>query len=121
MPERLDDRRLLLDHLEQPVVLDHDQRVDALAELVDPGLGLLGALAALERERLRDDADGERAELAAPSSATIGAAPVPVPPPSPAVTKTMSAPLSASFSSSRDLVRGRAGRPPGRRRRRGRA
>ena len=30
-----------------------------------------------------------------------GAAPVPVPPPSPAVTKTMSAPFSASFSSSR--------------------
>ena len=36
-----------------------------------------------------------------PSSATIGAPPVPVPPPSPAVTKIMSAPLSASFSSSR--------------------
>ena len=31
-----------------------------------------------------------------------GAAPVPVPPPSPAVTKTMSAPLSASLMSSRD-------------------
>ena len=31
-----------------------------------------------------------------------GAAPVPVPPPSPAVTKTMSAPLSASLISSRD-------------------
>ena len=30
-----------------------------------------------------------------------GAAPVPVPPPSPAVTNTMSAPFSASFSSSR--------------------
>ena len=36
-----------------------------------------------------------------PSSATTGAAPVPVPPPSPAVTKIMSAPFSASFSSSR--------------------
>ena len=35
------------------------------------------------------------------SSATTGAPPVPVPPPSPAVTKIMSAPLSASFSSSR--------------------
>ena len=35
------------------------------------------------------------------SSATIGAPPVPVPPPSPAVTKTMSAPFSDSFSSSR--------------------
>ncbi len=43
--------------------------------------------------------------VSAPSSrpicATTGAAPVPVPPPSPAVTKTMSAPFSASFSSSR--------------------
>ena len=36
-----------------------------------------------------------------PSSATTGAPPVPVPPPSPAVMKIMSAPLSASFSSSR--------------------
>ena len=35
-------------------------------------------------------------------SAMTGAAPVPVPPPSPAVTKTMSAPLSASLMSSRD-------------------
>jgi hypothetical protein len=34
-------------------------------------------------------------------SAITGAAPVPVPPPSPAVTKTMSAPLSASLISSR--------------------
>ncbi len=30
-PERVDDRRVLLDDLEQPVVLDHDQRVDLLA------------------------------------------------------------------------------------------
>ena len=45
-------------------------------------------------------------------SATIGAAPVPVPPPSPAVTKTMSAPFSASFSSSRLSMRG--GVPDGR-------
>ena len=35
------------------------------------------------------------------TSAITGAAPVPVPPPSPAVTKTMSAPLSASLISSR--------------------
>ncbi len=34
-------------------------------------------------------------------SAITGAAPVPVPPPSPAVTKTMSAPFSASLMSSR--------------------
>ena len=62
--ERVDDRRLLLDDLEQPVVLDHDQRVDAVAQVVDPVLGLLRAPAALEGERLGDDADGERAELA---------------------------------------------------------
>ena len=65
MPERVDDRGALLDHLEQAVVLDHDQRVDAVAEVLDPLLGLLRALAALERERPGDDADGERAELAA--------------------------------------------------------
>ena len=35
-----------------------------VAEALDALLGLLGALAALERERLRDDADGERADLA---------------------------------------------------------
>ena len=56
---------VLLDHLEQAVVLDHDQRVDAVAQRLDPCLGLLGAQLALERERPRDDADGERAELAA--------------------------------------------------------
>ena len=43
--------------------------------------------------------------VSAPSSRAIsamtGAAPVPVPPPLPAVTNTMSAPFSASFSSSR--------------------
>ena len=43
--------------------------------------------------------------VSAPSSRAIsamtGAEPVPVPPPSPAVTNTMSAPFSASFSSSR--------------------
>ena len=41
------------------------------------------------------------APISCASLATTGAAPVPVPPPSPAVTKTMSAPFSASFSSSR--------------------
>ena len=42
-----------------------------------------------------------RASSSRASSAITGAAPVPVPPPSPAVTNTMSAPLSASFNSSR--------------------
>ena len=64
-PERLGHRRPLLDHLQQAVVLDHDQRVDAVAQVLDALLGLLRALAALERERLRDDADGQRLELAA--------------------------------------------------------
>ncbi len=36
------------------------------------------------------------------TSAIIGAAPVPVPPPSPQVMKTMSAPVSSSFSFSLD-------------------
>ena len=63
-PERVHDRRVLVDHLQQPVVLDHDQRVDVLAQVADPELGLLGALAALERERPRHDADRDRLELA---------------------------------------------------------
>ena len=54
----------LLDDLEQPVVRDDDQRVHLLLEVRDPDLRLLGALAALERERARDDPDGERADLA---------------------------------------------------------
>jgi hypothetical protein len=62
-PECLHDRGLLLDHLKQAVVLDHDQRVHLLAEVLDPQLRLLGALAPLERERPRHDAHRERAEL----------------------------------------------------------
>ena len=55
--------RLLVDDLEQPVVLDHDQRVDAVAKALDADLGLLRAASALEAERPGDDADGERLEL----------------------------------------------------------
>jgi len=36
--ERIDDRCPLLDDLEQAVVLDHDQRVDRVAEILDPAL-----------------------------------------------------------------------------------
>src|SRR5207247_10346247 len=61
--ERVHDRRVLVDHLEQPVVLDHDQGVDVLTQIADSELGLLRALAALERERPRDDADGDPADL----------------------------------------------------------
>jgi hypothetical protein len=63
-PERVDDRRALLDHLQQAVVGDDDERVDLVAELADAALGLIGPLAALEPERPRDDPDGERAQLA---------------------------------------------------------
>src|SRR5207247_870797 len=63
--ERLDDRRPLLDDLQEAVVLDHDQRVDALAQLVDAALGLLRPFASLEREWSRDDADRQRPDLLA--------------------------------------------------------
>ena len=62
--ERVRERSLLLDHLEQAVVLDHDQRVDLLGELGDALLGLLPAAAALEAERPRHDADRQSLELA---------------------------------------------------------
>src|SRR4029079_6699948 len=61
--ERLGHRRLLLDDLEKAVVLDHDQRVDAIAEILDPDLCLLRATPPFESERSGDDADGERLEL----------------------------------------------------------
>ncbi len=63
--ERVDDRGAPLDHLEQAVVLDHDQRVHAVTELGDPLFRLFRADAALEGERLRDHADGQRADLLA--------------------------------------------------------
>ena len=50
----VDDRRALLRHLKQAVVLDHDQRVDVVAKLLDAHHRLVGALAALEAERPRD-------------------------------------------------------------------
>ena len=46
--ERIDDRGALLDHLEQAIILDHDQRVDHVAQILDPALGLLRAFAAFE-------------------------------------------------------------------------
>ena len=62
-PERLGHGRLLVDDLEQAVVLDHDERVDAVPQALDADLGLLGTTAAFESERSRDDADRERLEL----------------------------------------------------------
>ena len=47
---------------EQPVVGDHDEGVDLLAEVGDALLGGPGAAAALERERAGDHTDGQRAE-----------------------------------------------------------
>jgi len=74
---------------------------DRVAEILDPALGLLRPLAALERERPRDHADRECAELLAGQLAQdrrpAGAGAAALAP----VTKTMSAPFSASFSSSR--------------------
>ena len=54
-------RRSTID--EQPLVRDHDQRVDHLAQAVDALLRLARALRALEVERPGDDADGQRADL----------------------------------------------------------
>ncbi len=61
--EGLDDRRLTLDDRQQPVVRDHDDRVDLVAQRPDPVLRLIAALLTLERERPRDDTDRERPEL----------------------------------------------------------
>src|ERR671936_1374 len=58
-------RRLERDYLQEAVVLDHDQGVDAVAQLIDAALGLVGPLPALEAERTGDDADRQRADLLA--------------------------------------------------------
>src|SRR5919198_1470070 len=57
--------RLSPDDLQQPIVLDHDQGVDPVAQLVDAALRLVGTLAALEAERTRHHPDGERTDLLA--------------------------------------------------------
>ena len=62
--EGLDHRGLLVEHLEQAVVGDDDQRVDLGGERLDPLARLVAAAAALEAERLGDDADGQGADLA---------------------------------------------------------
>ena len=63
-PERVEHRGRLVEHLEQPVVRDHDQRVAGLAQRRHAVVGLLRAPRALELERRRHDADRQRAELA---------------------------------------------------------
>ena len=49
---------------QQPVVGDHDEGVDLLAQRGDALLGLVGAAAALEGERAGDHADGQGAQRA---------------------------------------------------------
>ena len=58
------ERRGAGDRGEEALVGNRDDRVDALAQLVEAALGLQLALAPLEAERLGDDGDGQRAELA---------------------------------------------------------
>src|SRR5579875_445620 len=60
--EGLDDGSALVGDAEEPLVRDHDERVDLLPEPLDPLLGLVRAAAALEGERARHDADREGAE-----------------------------------------------------------
>ena len=52
-----------LDDLQQLLVRDDDQGVDLVAQLLDPVERLLHPAPALELERLRHDADGQRADL----------------------------------------------------------
>src|SRR5205085_4094623 len=61
--EGVEDARAPLHDPEEPLVRDHDQRVDLLGEVGDSLGGLARALAALEREWPRDDAHGQRADL----------------------------------------------------------
>ena len=63
-PERVDHRGRAVEHLEQPVVRDHDDGVAGRAQLVDAALGGRAPARALEAERRRDDPDRQRAELA---------------------------------------------------------
>ena len=62
--EGVEDRHVAVADRQQPVVRDHDEGVDLLAEAGDALLGLVGATAALEGERPGDDADGQGAERA---------------------------------------------------------
>ncbi len=63
-PERVDHRRRPVEHLEESVVRDHDHGVALAAEELDTPVGRGLPARALEAERRRDDADGERPEVA---------------------------------------------------------
>ena len=59
----VEQRRFAAEHRQQFFVRDRDQRVDVFAELGNAVFGNLHALAALHRERLGDDRDGQDAEF----------------------------------------------------------
>ena len=61
--ERIRDRGLLVDDLQQAVVRNRDDRVDVLLQLLDARLRLLLAQTSFKREGARDDADGQSADL----------------------------------------------------------
>jgi hypothetical protein len=62
--ERVLEGNPLPDHREQPLVGHHDHGVHVAAHLGDAHVGLLHPLPSLEQERLGDDADRERANVA---------------------------------------------------------
>ena len=62
LPKGIDHADVAVREREQPVIRDHDERVDLGPEVLDARLRLRLAAAPLEAEWPRDDADGERAE-----------------------------------------------------------
>ena len=62
-PERLPRRDVAVDEGVEPLVRDRDERVDVLAQLGDPVLGVAELPPPLEGEGLRDDRHDERARL----------------------------------------------------------
>ena len=62
--ERLGERRRPIDDGQEPFVWNRDDGVDAVAQGLEPALGLDLALLPLELERLGDDGHRQRAELA---------------------------------------------------------
>ena len=53
----------LVDHLQQPVIRNHNQRVHMLLQLVNAGFGILHALFAFKIEGLGNHRDGQRAQV----------------------------------------------------------
>ena len=60
---RFDEREILVTEHQQLLVRDRDERVDVLGELRETDVRTTRALTTFEEERLRDDADCERALL----------------------------------------------------------